>query len=76
MGEFGSYSNVNGGLKSNYDFNTVKGGMIGVFGTYTSSLNSLGPYSNPGLCTCAETTLFPTTVPEMAASVSTGTPSV
>lgn len=63
-------------MKTNYDFNTVKGGMIGVFGTFEGSLNSLGPYSNPGLCTCADTNLLATTVPEMAASVSTGTPSV
>ena len=75
-GTFGSFSNVNGGIK-NYDFNDIKSGMIGVFGTFTSeSLNSMGPYSNPGICTCDDTTLYTVSISDMAADVTSGVPTV
>lgn len=73
---FGSYSLINGGYRTNYDFNKPRGGMIGVYGTSTEMLNSLGPYSDPGSCECSETTLVAPTISDMAASVTTGVTTV
>ena len=56
-GEFGDLFQSNAGIED-YNFDQLLGGMIGTFGTYSSDLlTSIGPYSNPGICTCSDTFL-------------------
>ena len=48
---FGQWILVNGGMKT-YSFDVANGGFIGFFGTSTDMINQLGPYYDPGICTC------------------------
>jgi len=73
--EFGNRLESNAGIL-NYDFDKIDGGFIGVYGSYTDDLiSSLGPYSNPGICSCEDTKIVSTSIETMVASVTTGTAS-
>ena len=54
---WGSFFDVTGDFME-HDFDVSNGGFIGVYGSYTDMLNAVGPYYNPGDCTCDDTELI------------------
>lgn len=68
---FGSWEFSRGGVKT-YNFDISYGGFIGVYGDNTDMINTLGPFYNPGVCSCDESQLAPSALSDMVASVSSG----
>ena len=56
----------------NYNFDLANGGFIGVYGTNTDMINSLGPYYDPGICNCDEAEFIVQSMSDMIESVTSG----